>query len=368
MSTVNQPVNQQSSGHRFNATVTRIGGLDGAASDAAQRRQQILTKPAGALGRLEELSIQLAGITGQMRPVLHPRRVIVCAGDHGVTAEGVSAYPSEVTAQMVLNFLAGGAAVNVLARLFGAEVTVVDVGVKSDLPDHPNLIKAKIRPGTWNFAQEPAMSRAEAVTAVEVGITAAEEAIAQGARVLLTGEMGIGNTTASAAIVAALTRRPVVEVTGFGAGVGHSGWQKKVEVIERALTLHRPDPNDPIDVLSKVGGFEIGAIAGVVLAAAAARTPVIIDGLISTAGAALAAKLCPAAKAFMIPGHQSQEPGHRALLEFLDMRPLVNLDMRLGEGTGALMALPLLDAAVATLNEMATFADAGVSGPVEGEG
>ncbi len=356
------------SGPSLGETIARIGGLDAAASEAAQRRQQILTKPAGALGRLEELSIQLAGITGRMRPALHPRCVIVCASDHGVVAEGVSAYPSEVTAQMVLNFLAGGAAVNVLARLFGAEVTVVDVGVKSDLPAHPNLIRAKIRPGTYNFTQQPAMSREEAVTAIEVGIAAAEQAIAQGARVLLTGEMGIGNTTASAAIVAALTRRPVIEVTGLGAGVGRSGWQKKVEAIERALALHAPDSHDPIDVLSKVGGFEIGAIAGVALAAAAARTPVIIDGLISTAGAALAAGLCPAAKAFMIPGHQSQEPGHRALLEFLDMRPLVNLDMRLGEGTGALMALPLLDAAVATLNEMATFADAGVSGPVEGEG
>ena len=356
------------SGPSLGETIARIGGLDAAASEAAQRRQQILTKPAGALGRLEELSIQLAGITGRMRPALHPRCVIVCASDHGVVAEGVSAYPSEVTAQMVLNFLAGGAAVNVLARLFGAEVTVVDVGVKSELPDHPNLIRAKIRPGTYNFTQQPAMSREEAVTAIEVGIAAAEQAIAQGARVLLTGEMGIGNTTASAAIVAALTRRPVIEVTGLGAGVGRSGWQKKVEAIERALALHAPDSHDPIDVLSKVGGFEIGAIAGVALAAAAARTPVIIDGLISTAGAALAAGLCPAAKAFMIPGHQSQEPGHRALLEFLDMRPLVNLDMRLGEGTGALMALPLLDAAVATLNEMATFADAGVSGPVEGEG
>lgn len=356
------------SGPSLGETIARIGGLDAAASEAAQRRQQILTKPAGALGRLEELSIQLAGITGRMRPALHPRCVIVCASDHGVVAEGVSAYPSEVTAQMVLNFLAGGAAVNVLARLFGAEVTVVDVGVKSDLPDHPNLMRAKIRPGTHNFTQQPAMSREEAVTAIEVGIAAAEQAIARGARVLLTGEMGIGNTTASAAIVAALTNRPVIEVTGLGAGVGRSGWQKKVEAIERALALHAPDPHDPIDVLSKVGGFEIGAIAGVALAAAAARTPVIIDGLISTAGAALAAGLCPAAKAFMIPGHQSQEPGHRALLEFLDMRPLVNLDMRLGEGTGALMALPLLDAAVATLNEMATFADAGVSGPVEGEG
>lgn len=350
-------------GQSLRMTITQVGALDASISEAARRHQQLLTKPLGSLGRLEELSIQLAGITGSMRPPLRPCHVLVCAGDHGVTAEGVSAYPSEVTAQMVHNFLAGGAAVNVLARLFGAEVTVVDVGVKSDLPPHAQLAAAKIRPGTQNFNHEPAMERHEATASIETGIAVARAAVERGARVLITGDMGIGNTTASAAIAAVLTDLPVVDVTGLGAGVGREGWRQKIDVIERALALHMPDPNDPIDVLSKVGGLEIGAIAGIVLAAAATRTPVIIDGVISTAGAALAVALCPAAKAFIIPGHQSQEPGHHALLEHMDLRPLMNLDMRLGEGTGALLALPLLDAAVATLNEMATFDGAGISGP-----
>lgn len=353
------------SGQLLRATIAQIGGLNAPASEAAQQRQLSLTKPAGALGRLEELSIQLAGITGEIHPALRPCWVIICAGDHGVTAEGVSAYPSEVTAQMVQNFLLGGAAINVLARLFGAQVTIVDVGVQSELPDHPQLVKAKIRPGTRNFLHEPAMTREEAVAAIEVGITVAQTAIAAGARILITGDMGIGNTTASAAIAAALTSHPAVEVTGLGTGIGREGWRHKVDVVQQAVELHLPDQEDALDVLSKVGGLEIGAIAGVVLAAAAAHVPVIIDGVISTAGVAIATDLAPAARAFIIAGHQSLEPGHRVLLEYLDLRPLVNLDLRLGEGTGALLALPLLDAAVATLNEMATFDAAGVSGPVE---
>lgn len=352
-------------GQLLRAVMSQIGGLDAPASEAAQQRQQILTKPLGALGRLEELSIQLAGITGVLRPPLRPCRVIVCAGDHGVTAEGVSAYPADVTTQMVLNFLAGGAAINVLARQFGAEVTVVDVGVKGELPDHPRLVKARIRPGTANFLREPAMTRAEAVAAIEVGIRVAQAAIADGVRVLVTGDMGIGNTTASAAIAAALTGRPAVEVTGLGTGLGRDGWRHKVEVVARAIEIHLPDEHDPLDVLSKVGGLEIGAIAGVVLAAAAAHIPVLIDGVIATAGAAIANELAPAVRAFMIAGHQSMEPGHRVLLDHLDLRPLMSLDLRLGEGTGAMLALPLLDAAVALLNEMATFSDAGVSGPLE---
>ncbi|HAJ36815.1 MAG TPA: nicotinate-nucleotide--dimethylbenzimidazole phosphoribosyltransferase [Chloroflexi bacterium] len=352
-------------GQTLRTVISEIGGLDASASEAAQQRQQNLTKPLGALGRLEELSIQLAGITGVLRPPLRPCRVIVCAGDHGVTEEGVSAYPADVTAQMVLNFLAGGAAINVLARTFGAEVTVVDVGVKGELPDHPRLVKAKIRPGTANFLHEPAMTRAEAVAAIEVGVRVAQAAIADGVRVLVTGDMGIGNTTASAAIAAALTGQPAVEVTGLGTGIGRAGWRHKVEVVARAIETHLPDEQDPLDVLSKVGGLEIGAIAGVVLAAAAAHIPVIIDGVIATAGAAIATRLAPAVRAFMIAGHQSLEPGHRVLLDYLDLRPLMSLDLRLGEGTGAMLALPLLDAAVALLNEMATFSDAGVSGPVE---
>jgi len=351
-------------GNLLRAVISQIGGLDAPASEAAQQRQHNLTKPAGALGRLEELSIQLAGITGVLRPPLRPCRVIVCAGDHGVAEEGVSAYPADVTAQMVHNFLAGGAAINVLARQFGADVTVVDVGVRSELPDHPRLVKAKIRPGTANFLHTPAMTRAEAVAAIEVGINVAQAAIADGVHVLVTGDMGIGNTTASAAIAAALTGQPAVEVTGLGTGIGRDGWRHKVEVVARAIEVQLPDEQDPLDVLSKVGGLEIGAIAGVVLAAAAAHLPVLIDGVIATAGAAIATRLAPAARAFMIAGHQSLEPGHRVLLDYLDLRPLMSLDLRLGEGTGALLALPLLDAAVALLNEMATFSDAGVSGPL----
>jgi nicotinate-nucleotide--dimethylbenzimidazole phosphoribosyltransferase len=350
---------------RLEQVIARVGPLDESAMAAAASRQAQLTKPSGALGRLEQLSIQLAGITGTLRPPLTPRRVIVCAADHGVTVEGVSAYPSAVTAQMVRNFLNGGAAINVLARQFGAEVAVLDVGVAGELPSHPNLLSRKIRAGTANLRSAPAMARDEAVAAVEAGCAAAAEAIDAGARVLATGDMGIGNTTASAAIAAALTRRPVVAVTGRGTGVDYEGWRRKVEVIEDALQFHRPNPDDALDLLSKVGGLEIGAIAGIILAGAAARVPVVIDGIISTAGAAIAAVLCPACRPYLIAGHRSVEPGHAVLLAYLDLNPLIDLDLRLGEGTGATLALPILDAAVATLNDMATFAEAQVSGQLE---
>lgn len=349
-------------GELLRRTVAAIGMLDDQAMQLARVRQANLTKPAGALGRIEGLSIQLAGITGQLRPSLTPRQVIVCAADHGVTAEGVSAYPSEVTAQMVLNFLHGGAAINVLARQFGASVRVLDVGVQSDLPVHPLLCAAKVRRGTGNMRREQAMQHAEAIAAVEAGIAVAQEAIAAGARVLATGDMGIGNTTASAAIAAVMTGKPVVEVTGVGTGLSDEGRRHKIAVIEEALALHHPDATDALDVLAKVGGLEIGAIAGVILAGAAARVPVVVDGIISTAGAAIAVGLCPAVHPFLIAGHRSSEPGHAVLLSHLGLAPLIDLDLRLGEGTGATLALPLLDAAVATLNEMATFAEAQVSG------
>ena len=347
------------------ATIAAVGALDAGAMQAARARQANLTKPAGALGRLEQLSIQLAGITGQMRPPLSPRQVIVCAADHGVSAEGVSAYPPEVTAQMVLNFLHGGAAINVLARQMGAGVRVLDVGVLRDLPAHPLLHSAKVRRGTANLRHEAAMSRAEAAAAVAAGIRAAQESIANGARVLLTGDMGIGNTTASAAIAAVFTGKPVAEVTGYGTGLAPARWRHKVQVIEDALALHKPDAHDALDVLAKVGGLEIGAIAGVILGGAAGRVPVVIDGIISTAGAAIAAGLRPAVQPFLIAGHRGVEPGHGLLLTHLGLEPLIALDLRLGEGTGAVLALPLLDAAVGTLNEMATFAEAQVSGRAE---
>jgi nicotinate-nucleotide--dimethylbenzimidazole phosphoribosyltransferase len=342
-------------------TIAAVGALDDAAMQAARTRQDNLTKPRGALGRLETLSVQLAGITGQLQPILTPRQVIVCAGDHGVTVEGVSAYPSAVTAQMVLNFLRGGAAINVLARQAGASVRVLDVGVQEQLPAHTMLCRAKVRQGTGNLRREPAMQRSEAVAAVEAGIRVAQEAIAGGVRVLATGDMGIGNTTASAAIAAVLSGRPAAEVTGYGTGLDHAGRQHKVTVIEDAIALHQPNPADALDVLAKVGGLEIGAIAGVIVAGAAGRVPVVVDGIISTAGAAIAVGLCPDVRPFLIAGHRSVEPGHGALLTYLGLTPLIDLDLRLGEGTGAALALPLLDAAVATLNEMATFGEAQVS-------
>jgi nicotinate-nucleotide--dimethylbenzimidazole phosphoribosyltransferase len=346
----------------LHATISAVTGLDESAMAAARARQDQLTKPSGALGRLELLSIQLAGICGRLDPTLSPCAVIVCAGDHGVTVEGVSAFPSEVTAQMVLNFLAGGAAVNVLARQMGATVTVLDVGVAAELPDHPHLVKARVRRGTANLATERAMSPAEAVAAIEAGIHAAKQRLAEGGRLLIPGEMGIGNTTASAAIAATLTNQPVEKVTGLGTGIDVAGWRHKCQVIERALVLHQPNGADALNILSKIGGLEIAAIAGIVLAGAAARVPVLLDGVIATAGAAIAATLCPASRAYMVAGHCSQEPGHRALLAHLGLTPLLDLDLRLGEGTGALLALPLLEAAVATLNQMATFEEAAISG------
>jgi nicotinate-nucleotide--dimethylbenzimidazole phosphoribosyltransferase len=348
--------------NRLEQTIQAIGHLDEAAMAAARQRQEQLTKPAGALGRLEVLSVQLAGITGTSRPCLHPRSIIVCAGDHGVTVEGVSAFPSEVTSQMVLNFLSGGAAINVLARQIQAHVVVVDVGVATDLPEHSGLRRLKVRWGTANLAEEAAMTVEEARAAIEAGITAAQLEIEAGARLLITGDMGIGNTTPSAAIAAVLSGRPVGEVTGLGTGLELPGWRHKCQVIERALALHHPDPRHPTEVLARVGGLEIGAIAGIVLAGAAARIPVVIDGVISTAGAAIAAGLAPACRQFMIAGHCSVEPGHRALLDHLGLAPVLDLDLRLGEGTGAALAVPVIEAAVATLNEMATFAEAAVSG------
>lgn len=354
--------------HLLAATITQVSEPNGAAMEMARSRQQELTKPEGALGVLEGLSAQLAGMTGQLQPMLTPRTVIVCAGDHGVTAEGVSAYPSSVTQQMVLNFLNGGAAINVLARQFNVKVVVLDVGVAADLPTHPLLYAMKVRPGTGNLAREPAMLRSDAVAAVEAGIQVANQEIAAGARLLLTGDMGIGNTTPASAIVAVLTGTPVSQVVGMGTGIGLPGWRRKCEAIEQALALHLPDPNDPIDVLSKIGGLEIGAITGVILAAAAARIPVIIDGAIATAGAALAAKLCPNAKAFMIIGHRSAEPGHTVLLNYLELSPILDLNLHLGEGTGAVLALPILEAAVATLNEMATFSAANIDEKISPKG
>jgi nicotinate-nucleotide--dimethylbenzimidazole phosphoribosyltransferase len=327
-------------------TIAAVRPLDEAAMAAARARQDVLTKPQGALGRLEDISIRLAGITGQAVPRIGRKVVVVFAADHGVTAEGVSAYPAEVTPQMVANFASGGAAINVLARHVGADVRVVDMGVGQP---------------TGNIARGPAMSRERAVACVERGIAAANEEIDAGATLLATGDMGIGNTTASSAVVAAITGHPVRQVTGRGTGVSDEQFERKVAIIEQALRLNEPDPNDGLDVLAKVGGFEIAGIAGLILGGAARRVPVLVDGFISGAGQLVAAKLCPSAMDYTFAAHRSVEVGHTIVLNQLGQLPLLSLDMRLGEGTGAALAMSIVEAAAKILAEMATFGDARVS-------
>jgi nicotinate-nucleotide--dimethylbenzimidazole phosphoribosyltransferase len=343
-------------------TIQAICPLDTASMAAARARQDALTKPPGSLGRLEALSIQVAGITGQARPIIRDKAIIICAGDHGVAAQGVSAFPPEVTPQMVHNFLAGGAAVNVLARHVGARVVVVDAGVAANFEPQPGLAIRKVARGTADMTRGPAMSRVQAVQAIEAGIEALEDEITCGLDIVATGDMGIGNTTSSSAIVAAITGRPVAEVTGRGTGIDDRRLAYKIAVIGRALDVNRPDPGDALDVLSKVGGFEIGAIAGVILGAAAHRIPVVIDGFISTAGALIAGELAPLARDHMIAAHASTEIGHRAMLAHLGLSPCLDLNLRLGEGTGAALVLSIVEAACSVLDEMATFGEAGVSG------
>jgi nicotinate-nucleotide--dimethylbenzimidazole phosphoribosyltransferase len=342
-------------------TLPEILPLNEAMQAAARTRQNNLTKPAGSLGRLEELSIQLAGIMERERPSVSRKAVIVMAGDHGVVAEGVSAFPAEVTPQMVLNFLHGGAAINALAGAAGARVVIVDMGVASDLPDHPKLIKRKVAYGTQNMAIGPAMTGAQAEEALQAGMEVVAAEIDKGLDLVAIGEMGIGNTTAATAITAAFTGLPPAQLTGRGTGVDDAGLARKVTVIEKALAVNRPDPSDALDVLLKVGGLEIAGLAGVVLGAAERRVPVVIDGFISSAAALLAAELVPAVKPYLIGSHESVEIGHQAILQRLGIRPLFNLNMRLGEGTGAALAFPIIEGAARILDEMATFAEAGVS-------
>ncbi len=339
----------------------KIRPLDKTAMEAARKRLDQLTKPQGSLGRLEELAIKLAGITGQERPCFPRKAVIVLAADHGVVAEGVSAYPQGVTQQMVQNFLAGGAAINVLARRAGARVIIADMGVVEDLPEHPNLKRKKIGYGTNNIALGPAMSLQDALAAITVGIELVEYEIAKGLDLVATGEVGIGNTTAASAIVTAITGRTAADVTGRGTGIDQEKWQHKVSIIERALAVNRPDPAEPVDVLAKVGGYEIAGLVGVILGAAAHRLPVVIDGFIAGAAALVATELCPQVQDYLIAAHNSVEVGHSLVLERMELVPLLNLDLRLGEGTGAMMALHLIDDAIAIRDEMATFAEAGVA-------
>jgi nicotinate-nucleotide--dimethylbenzimidazole phosphoribosyltransferase len=342
-------------------TILQIMPLDEKAMASARARQAQLTKPPGSLGRLETLSLQLAGITRRARPRFHDPVIITLAGDHGIARQGVSAYPPQVTPQMVFNFVNGGAAINVLARHVGARVVVGDLGVDAEFPAALNLAHKKIARGTRDFSIAPAMTRAQAERAIVAGIEIVNAEIARGADLIGTGDMGIGNTTASSAIVAALTHHPPRVVTGRGTGVDDATLAHKIALIERALAQHQPDPRDALDVLSKVGGFEIGGLAGVMLGAAAQRVPVVIDGFISGAAALLAFTLAPHVRDYLVPAHRSVEIGHRVILDTLGLLPLLDLDLRLGEGTGAALGIALCLAAAKLLDEMTTFAEAGVS-------
>jgi len=343
------------------ATCARIREPDTRIAVEMQRRLDDKTKPRGSLGRLEELACQIAAIRGSLDAEPPRKAVVVMGADHGVAEESVSAYPQEVTAQMLLNFARGGAAINVLARQAGARVVVVDMGVKSELPALPEIRSRRIAAGTRNFTREPAMSREEAIRALEAGIAVAEELAADGITLLGIGDMGIGNTTSSSALTAAFTGAPPAEVVGRGTGLDDDGVHRKIEVVRRALALHRPDPADAVGTLAQLGGFEIAGLAGVALGAIAARIPVIVDGFICGAAALTAARIAPAAAASMIASHRSVEAGHRAVLKAIGQRPLLDLDLRLGEGTGAVLAMSLVEAALAIVREMATFASAGVS-------
>ncbi len=338
----------------------RIKDLDGEAIIQAQARLDSLTKPQGSLGALEEMVKKLAGIyrTSKLEPV--QKTIFVMAGDHGVTREGVSAFPSEVTPQMVLNFLAGGAAINVLARHGGAQVEVVDIGVAAEL-EADGLISKKVKLGTDNMAEGPAMTKEEALQAIEVGMELSLAGIEAGARILGTGDMGIGNTTPSSALAHILASCPLDDAVGRGTGISGEALKRKKEVIARAIEINRPNADDPLDVLSKVGGLEIAGLAGLILGSALGGIPVVIDGFISSAAALVAAKIAPKSVDYMIASHQSVEPGHRAILASLALKPILMMDMRLGEGTGAALAMGMLDAAIKIYNEMATFTQAGVS-------
>ncbi len=349
---------------RLPAVLDRIGPVDVAAGLRTRGLLDQLTKPAGSLGRLEELAWRLSEITGQSPPRIGRPVIFTLAGDHGVAAEGVSAYPQVVTGQMVENFLRGGAAVNVLARHAGARVVVADLGVALPLPAHPDLRAMKVGSGTRNMTREPAMARDAALAAVEAGIALVERERRDGLDLAGTGEMGIGNTTAASAIVAALTGASPDDVAGFGTGVDEAGRRRKIAAIRQALELNRPDPNDPIDVLAKVGGFEIAGLVGVTLAAASHRVPVVVDGFIAAAAAFLAVRIKSETAGYLLASHRSAEPGHRHVLEALGQRPYLDLGMRLGEGTGAALCIGLARAAVALVTEMATFKSAGVSGAV----
>lgn len=337
-----------------------IRPLDEEWLERAQRKLDNLTKPRGSLGRLEEIARRYAAVKETLSPPVKRKVIFTFAGDHGVVEEGVSAYPGQVTVQMVLNMLAGGAAVNVLAGHAGAEVVVVDIGVNHDFGPAQGLVVRKVGYGTENFTKGPAMSRDEALRSIRTGIDLAREYAKGGMDIAGTGEMGIGNTTPSSAILSVLTGLPAEAVTGRGTGIDDRALAVKAAVIERAIAVNRPDPGDPLDVLAKVGGFEIGGIVGLIIGCAALRIPVVVDGFISTAGALIATRMHPAIDEYLFYAHLSSEAGHGRMLQSMGQRPILDLDMRLGEGTGAALALSVVEASVRVMNGMATFASAGV--------
>ncbi len=342
-------------------TVAAVRPVCPQARAAAAERLDRMTKPRGALGRVEDVAVALAGIARACPPPLpEPAAVAVFAGDHGVHAQGVTPWPQEVTAQMVANFLAGGAVVNAFARQVGADVTVVDVGVRAPLDAHPDLRRRRVADGTADMTAGPAMTREQARRAVEVGVETVRALVADGHRCLVTGDMGIANTTAAAALVCAFTGADPAVATGRGTGVDDATLARKTDVVRRALARHAPDPADPLGVLAAVGGFEHAALAGFVLGGAAAGVPVLLDGVNAGAAALAAAGLAPAAVGYCLAGHVSSEPGHARALAALGVPPLLDLGMRLGEGTGALLALPVVRGAARALQDVATFDAAGV--------
>ncbi len=347
----------------FEETIKKITPQDSVAREAAVKRIESLTMPRWALGRVLDLAVDLCGMNGKVPPSVGRKTITVMAGDHGVTCEGVSLYPKEVTAQMIANFLAGGAGVNAMAKLTSAKVIVVDMGVDAKLDSFKSdssFLDRKIGMGTANIALGPAMTRDDAVKCLETGIEIANS-LSQDTDMFGVGDMGIGNTTPSAAVAATICGKSASEVTGTGTGLDENGWKKKVEVVERAIMVNKADPEDGVDTLSKLGGYEIGGITGMILGAAALKKPVLIDGFISTAAALIAWRICPASAEYMISSHQSAEPGSRFMLEALGKKPLLDLGMRLGEGSGAALAMTIVDAAVNVITDMATFDEAAVS-------
>lgn len=338
-------------------TLNKIKGLDKKAQAAAQIRLDSLTKPLGSLGRLEDIAKQVAGITGRLHPSVDKKAIVIMCADNGVVEEGVSSCPKSVTACVTRNFMKGITGVNVLSRHSGADIVVVDIGVDADIQAE-GVLNKKIRRGTGNISKGPAMTEEEAVRAIETGIDIVRGLARKGVNLLGTGEMGIGNTTTSSAIAAVLAGKPAALLVGRGSGLSDEGLENKIRVIERAIEMNKPDPGNPIDVLAKLGGFDIAGLAGCYLGAAASRIPILIDGFIASAAALIAMKLKPEARDFMIASHGSAEPGSSAILEALGLEPLLMLEMRLGEGSGAALAFHIVDAAIAAYNNMGTFDDA----------